>query len=146
MTNVDSKLRVVLLLAATFVAGAAAGVAADRFSLVPGSARAEVTTGVGERRGGGRGRGETTIERFADELELTAEQRQDIDGVLEHYRASMKQVWSDVRPRYRTLVDSARLEIEARLTPEQVEQYRALLHSRRTRDREHSEGETGEDR
>jgi hypothetical protein len=58
----------------------------------------------------------------------------------------MKQVWSDVRPKYRTLVDSVRLEIEALLNPEQVEQYRTLLRSQRTRDREHGESETQEDR
>jgi Spy/CpxP family protein refolding chaperone len=134
------------LLGVTFVAGAAAGVAADRFTLLPGSARAEVTTDLVERRGGGRSRRQTTIERFADELELTTQQREDIDAVLEHYRASMKQVWSDVRPKYRTLVDSVRLEIEALLNPEQVEQYRTLLRSQRTRDREHGESETQEDR
>jgi Spy/CpxP family protein refolding chaperone len=39
----------------------------------------------------------------------------------------MKHLWEEFRPRYSTLVDSVRLDIEAVLTPEQVEQYRKLL-------------------
>ncbi len=123
-----------LLLVLTFAAGTAAGVAADRFHLLPGTARAEEPTAPeeGERREGRRER-QTTIERFADELSLTTEQRVEIDGILDHYRASLKFLWSEVRPRYRTLIDSVRTQIEAVLTPEQVMDYRALLEERSSR-------------
>ncbi len=122
-----------LLLVLTFAAGTAAGVAADRFHLLPGTARAEEATAPGEERREGRRERETTIERFADELGLTAGQRAEIDEILDHYRASLKFLWSEVRPRYRTLIDSVRTQIEAVLTPEQVMDYRALLEERSSR-------------
>ncbi len=128
-----SRFRALLLLVLTFAAGTAAGVAADRLHLFPGTARAEETTASGEERREGRRERQTTIERFADELGLTAPQRAEIDGILDHYRASLKFLWSEVRPRYRTLIDSVRTQIEAVLTPEQVIDYRALLEERSSR-------------
>lgn len=126
-----SRFRVVLLLILTFVAGAAGGVAADRLDLLPEFARAgeaerERRADDDDRRGG-----ETTIERFADELGLSRAQRSEIDGILDRYRASMRGIWQDVRPRYRSLVDSVRTQIEGVLTPEQVTAYRNLLERRR---------------
>lgn len=131
-----SRFRVVLLLALTFAAGAAVGVAADRLGLLPGFARADEVERGGERieDDDDRRDGETTIERFADELGLSQAQRVEIDGILERYRASMKGIWQDVRPRYRSLVDSVRTQIESVLTPEQVAAYRSLLDRRRDRD------------
>ncbi len=148
-----SRTRAALLLLLVFAAGAAAGIAADRLEIVPGEATARQVGGDGadaelrddderdgrevrrdgrrdRRRDGDRRERRTTIEKFADDLELTAEQRSEIEGILEEYRASVKQMWSDVRPRYRALLDSARTRIEAVLTPEQVTQYRALLEER----------------
>lgn len=123
-----SRGRVALLLVLTFAAGVAAGAAADRLGLFPGPARADVASVERDRHGHGPGR--TTIERFADELELTAEQRSEIEGILERHRDSMREIWHEVRPRYRALVDSVRNEIEGVLTTEQVEAYRALLEKR----------------
>lgn len=108
-----------LLLLVTLVAGAAGGVAIDRRLDPP--AESERTTR------GREGRGETTIERFADELGLTAEQREQIAPVLEDTRTRMSEVFDKVRPEYRRVVDSARARIEAVLTPDQVKMYRKLL-------------------
>lgn len=146
---VGSKARVVLLLLLTFAAGTAAGVAADRLNLLPGIAQAE----EGERedrrpdrrRRGGQ-TGQTTIERFADDLGLTGDQRSEIEGILDGYRSSMRRVWGEVQPRYRSLVDSARTQIEALLTPEQVEQYRELLRERYRGSPEERDRESGQDR
>lgn len=123
-----SRGRVALLLLLTFAAGAAAGVAADRLSLLPGTARADESAGTEEeRREDGGERPRTTIERFADELGLTAEQRSRIEEVLSAFRGEVKELRKEFHPRWEALVDSARARIEAVLTPEQVEQYRALL-------------------
>jgi Spy/CpxP family protein refolding chaperone len=127
---------VALLLALTFAAGAAAGVAADRFGLLPGLAAGGGTDAGRDDRGHRR---ETTIEKFADHLELTAAQREEIEGILEHYRAAMREMWSEVRPRYRTMVDSIQARIETVLTPEQVVEYRALVEERERRRRERRE-------
>jgi len=137
-----SQARVVLLLVLTFAAGTAAGVAADRFGVLPGMRSGEVSGREGRDADGradarqtesdNRGEGQTTIERFADEIGLSGEQRAEIDEVLERYRDSMRQIWHETRPRYGSLVDSVRTQIEALLTPEQVTRYRELLRHQRS--------------
>lgn len=130
-----SRARVALLLTLTFVAGMAAGVATDRLFGAGADRPAESDRTAGaeapkqgrddhrrDRRGGG-----TTIERFADELGLTEEQRARIDPILEDTKERMSELFEPVRPAYRDLVDSARARIEAVLTPEQVIEYRRLL-------------------
>ncbi|TFG63717.1 MAG: hypothetical protein E4H28_06070 [Gemmatimonadales bacterium] len=117
-----SRARVSLLLAITFLAGLAAGVAADRQLAGPAGAGATSSGGshVPERTG-------FTIERFADELGLTDSQRAEIAPVLEETKQRMSELFAPVRPAYGELVESARAKIEAVLTAEQVEQYRRLL-------------------
>lgn len=118
-----SRARVSLLLAVTFLAGMAAGVAADRQLARPSTTEA-TTHATGSRT---RGRSGTTIERFADELGLTDSQRAGIAPVLEDTRQEMSDLFKPIRPAYAVLVDSARTRIEAILTPEQVVEYRLLL-------------------
>ena len=100
-----------------FVAGLAVGLAAERYTIhrVPG----EATERHRDRR--------TTIERFADDLGITPEQQEQIDPILVETRERMSEVFDRVRPDWEAVVDSARAKIEAVLTPEQVERYRALL-------------------
>jgi Spy/CpxP family protein refolding chaperone len=112
-------MRVALLLLVTLAAGAAGGIAIDR--RIDGAPEPKAESA---ERGG---RGETTIERFADELGLTTGQRDQIAPVLEDTRARMSEVFDQVRPEYRRVVDSARARIESVLTPGQVEMYRKLL-------------------
>lgn len=119
MSSGTPGIRVALLLFVTLAAGAAGGIAVDRRLEAPAELNPETT----EREG----RGETTIERFADELGLTTEQRDQIAPVLEDTRTRMSEVFDQVRPEYRRVVDSARAQIEAVLTPGQVEMYRTLL-------------------
>lgn len=123
MSSGTPAVRVALLLLVTLVAGAAAGVAIDRRVLPP--AVEEAKSPDRDRRG------ESTIERFADELGLTEEQRERIAPVLEHTRQRMRDVFEQVRPEYDRVVDSARAQIEAVLTPEQAEMYRQLLERER---------------
>lgn len=134
-----SRTRVALLLLLTFAAGAAAGVAADRLSLLPGTARAEEAETAGGKE---KERSRTTIERFADELGLTADQRGRIEEVLAGFRGEVKALRKEFHPRWAALVDSAQARIEAVLTPEQVEQYRALL-ERERRERRRDAGGHG---
>jgi len=127
-----------VLLVLVFVAGAAVGIAGDRLDLIPKPIQATESSGPeGDReQGPPRDRAaadeddQTTIERFADDLGLTTAQRSEIEALLDRYRSSTRELWHEVRPKYRTLMDSVRVEIEAVLTPRQVEQYRALLRER----------------
>lgn len=126
------RVRVTLLLAITFMAGMAAGVAADRQLRVNASASAaaasgdDATTTPRETRNRARGRG-ATIERFADDLGLTEEQREKIAPIIEDARRQMSELFAPVRPAYGEIVDSAKARIEVLLTPEQVTEYRRLL-------------------
>ncbi|MFQ5890401.1 MAG: hypothetical protein ACE5JR_10160 [Gemmatimonadota bacterium] len=134
-----SRARVALLLLLTFAAGAAAGVAGER--LWPGTGTAEAEESAAERRGH-----QTVIERFADDIGLTAEQRATIAPILERSRKRFERLWEGLRPRYEALVDSVRGEIEVVLEPDQVERYRELLRKqeekeRARRDKRDKEGE-----
>ena len=133
-----------LLLTVVFVAGGVVGVAADRLDLFAGTVTANEPVDTApeqteDRDRERRGR-QTTIEAFADELGLTADQRLQIEEYLDHYREGARRLQREVRPRYRALMDSVRMEIESALTDEQVEGYRELLQQRygggRERERE----------
>lgn len=126
----SSRARVALLLLVVFAAGTAAGVAADRLNLMPGVAAADEGPDEGRRDRSGIAEGQTTIERFADQLGLTSGQRVEIEEILDGYRTSVRDMWTEVRPRYRSLMETARLQIEEVLSPEQVDHYRTLLEER----------------
>jgi Spy/CpxP family protein refolding chaperone len=126
-----SRLRVGLVLGVTFAAGLAGGVALDRRVLETPARHANAWRAARADSAGRGERGHTpVIERFASELELTAQQRTEIETILDHYRTHVRSVWQDVRPRYSAIVDSTRTRIEGVLTPEQVQQYRTLLRQR----------------
>jgi Spy/CpxP family protein refolding chaperone len=129
-----SRLRVGLVLAVTFAAGLAGGVALDRRVLATPSRHAEARHGARADSADSAGhadRGHTpVIERFATELKLTDQQRSEIETILDHYRTQLRSMWQDVRPRYSAIMDSTRTRIEGVLTPDQVRQYRTLLRQR----------------
>ena len=129
----SSRTRAALLLVLVFAAGAAVGVAGDRLNLIPAVAEA-TEPGLEADRGERRER-QTTIERFADNLGLTVEQRFEVEILLDYYRSSAQNLQATVRPQYRALMDSVRTKIEAVLSDEQVEQYRNLLRQDRDRQR-----------
>lgn len=140
-----SQALVVLLLSATFAAGVAGGVAAERLWLRPVAADASKDDSERERRRDGRDRERrdddgTVIERFSEELGLSEAQEARIDTILKHYQESMKDLRREVRPRYAALVDSARRRIEDVLDPAQARKYRELLEHEGKRD-DRDEGE-----
>lgn len=129
-----SRGRAAVLLVLMFAAGLAVGLAAERYALHRGS---DAEPRESERRG------RSTIERFADDLGITEEQQALIDPILVETRERLSAVSDRVRPEWEAVVDSARARIEAVLTPEQVERYRALLEdqeARRGGDRRHDGG------
>ena len=56
---------------------------------------------------------------FLDRLGLTAEQRAQVDVILERRRAQMEEFWTTHRPALRSIADSARAELRGVLTPAQ---------------------------
>ena len=130
-----SRGRAAVLLILMFAAGLAVGLAAERYALHRGS-------DDGSRQDDRRGR--STIERFADDLGITDEQQALIDPILVETREQLSAVSDRVRPEWEAVVDSARARIEAVLTPEQVERYRALLDEQESRRNENRREDGGE--
>lgn len=131
-----SRGRVAVLLGLMFAAGLAVGLAAERYAL-----HAALETERRDDHAGGR----TTIERFADQLGVTNEQRAEIDPILEDTREQMAEIYAKFRPEWEAVVDSARARIESVLTLEQVEEYRALLQEQEREERQRRAGKEGSD-
>lgn len=107
-----------LLLAATFVTGMVAGIAADRFVLVR---EARILPREGMRFVSAR------IVRAMDrELDLTDAQRADVERILAERQRRIERVWSEMRPQIRTEIERTNREIEAILTEEQKPKFETL--------------------
>ena len=145
-----SKARVVTLLVLTFTAGLAIGVGGSHLLAtgpvgVEGQERVEAESrrGGDDRPGDRSGQPRFAIERHADELGLTAEQRETIDAILADVRAEMDTIMADMRPRFREIYRSARTDIEAVLTPDQAARYGEILDARRGRSDGRDEARVG---
>ncbi|MDH3732737.1 MAG: hypothetical protein OEU54_04350 [Gemmatimonadota bacterium] len=139
-----SRGKAVLTLALVFIAGAAVGIASDRLEVIP---RAAVATPAETPGGaGGSGESQTIIEQFADDLGLSTEQRLEIGLLLDYYAASLKDLRTSVRPKYRALMDSVKNEIESVLDDQQRSDYRTLLQERYGQDDTSDDAGANEDR
>jgi Spy/CpxP family protein refolding chaperone len=66
-----------------------------------------------------------------DRVDLSADQRQRINGILEKRRKEADALWQAQKPMLRSIVDSTREEIRTLLTPEQRAVYDRLREERR---------------
>lgn len=71
------------------------------------------------------------LEQLESHLDLTGEQRRQIDGILEQTREEAEMLRQEVHPRLRELFERTGAEIEAVLTPEQQGRFRQLRESQR---------------
>ena len=109
------------LLVVTFITGALAGAAVNRVRVAR-----DVVAEDAAPRDDRRGRGGST-EDFLAGIDLTAEQRAEVDSILARRRQQIEATWDDMRPRMRALVDSTRQEIAAALDEEQRAAYELFL-------------------
>lgn len=126
-----SRLLALGLLLLAFVAGALGGIAADRL-LDAREPRAE----QGRPPPGRGGPGGAIFPRnpsFARQLDLTPQQRQQIEEILRAERSKADSVLRAVRPVLRARYDSANASIRAVLTPEQRDRFDRLRERRRER-------------
>ena len=75
-----------------------------------------------------RARSESRRPGLFETLQLTAQQQAQVDEIMERRRAEVDAFWKQNGPQLRAIMDSARAEIRAVLTPEQQaleEQFRA---------------------
>ncbi len=127
--------KAIFLVAVTFVLGIALGglsmhLAADRG-----------WTGHGGSRGPhGKGR---VIDQLTRELELSVEQQEKLQGVLQQTRQRYQTVYEQIRPQMEQARMAGRENIRKVLTPEQLPKFEALL---RKADEDRKKRETRPDR
>jgi Spy/CpxP family protein refolding chaperone len=114
-----------LLLAATFAVGALGGLAFGDFG-ENDQAVADAREPDCDDHDGRRG-------SYLDRLELTAEQQQRIDVILQERKEQMDAFWAENGPRMEQIVDSARAEIRNVLTADQRAQVDRMREERRAR-------------
>ena len=115
------------LLLTTFVAGALAGAASERVM------RADDPPAPRQRgpelRGGSRRL--LLDEKFAKELQLTAEQRTQLEAIMDRRDQQAKKVWREAEPRLQAVGEQTRAEIQKVLTPEQTQKLETEIARRR---------------
>ena len=117
-----------VLLLVTFVAGALAGAASERVM------RADDPQPQRQRGGDMRGGSRRLLldERFANELQLSTEQRAQIRTIMDKRDEQAKKVWSEAEPRLHAVGEETRAEIQKVLTPEQRVKLEAEIARRHT--------------
>lgn len=66
------------------------------------------------------------VERFSRKLDLSPEQRARLEAILETKRLKMKALRAEVQPRFEEIRASAKDEIRAMLSPEQLPRFEKL--------------------
>lgn len=107
----------VLVLLLVAFAGGLAGVALDRFVLLPHMFRG---AGFGHEHGwGGPPRDREFRARFARELGLSPEQQTRIDSIMDRRGRELRAVRGQVQPTLDSIVARTRRQVDSVLTPEQ---------------------------
>lgn len=120
--NGKSKAWALALLVGVLILGAVAGVGVDRLLIgQPGAAVAS------SRARGERDRRQGHLDWLAAELELTDEQRTQVEAIVERNRQEMAALWHEMQPRFEELKSQARAETRALLNEEQLAAYERLL-------------------
>ncbi|NIR44550.1 MAG: hypothetical protein GWN99_09675 [Gemmatimonadetes bacterium] len=133
--NGKSKIWAAALLGVALVLGGVSGAALDR-ALLRDSASAESRDRDRDRDRDRRGR---YLDWLAAELDLTEDQRSQVESIIERHREQVSALWRETRPRFEELKQQLRSEIRDLLTEEQLEAYEALL--RKSDERRHDKKE-----
>lgn len=71
-------------------------------------------------------RKEHRMKHFVSELDLNPQQEEELKGILEKQRSRIRELRQEMRPRFQEIRQEARVQIRARLTPEQKVKFDAL--------------------
>ena len=126
----DSRMRIwfALFVLAVFCVGLTAGMLIGRRMVSPMAPLGPEFGAFGGPGRGGRGPGpERLVERLTADLELTAEQRVQVENVLKSRRDRLNQLQHDVRDRFEREQQELRAEIRKVLTPDQQQKYDRLI-------------------
>lgn len=102
-----ARLLGLLLLVVVFAVGALTGAAAMRMT-ADSAAESRQREATRERRPG-----------LWESLELTPEQKAQVDAIMERRSIEVEAFWNEHGPKLRAVMDSARAEVREILTPEQ---------------------------
>jgi Spy/CpxP family protein refolding chaperone len=106
----------ILIVAVAFIAGALIGVAGGRaWSLLRGP--------IPHRPDFVRGR---IVEHLDESLQLTPQQREQVEKIMERHHQRMREISEGMRPRMRQEIDAANREVESLLTPEQRKKFEKM--------------------
>ncbi len=109
MTPAKNRLKILLIVIAVFVLGAITGASLDGAYRMHANNRAEAT---GTNK-------EKLFDSLKRELNLTSDQADQMQSIVDEARTEYRSLRSEVRPRYDAVRQSARSRIRALLTPEQ---------------------------
>lgn len=107
VTAKRARLMGVVMLAMMFAVGALTGAATIRVVDAEETPRLK------------RSQPQPAQQSLLERLDLTAQQQDQVDAILERRRAEMEEFWERHGPTLRAITDSARSEMRAVLTPEQ---------------------------
>jgi len=126
----------VVVVVVAFIAGVLVGVAGDHLYLI--------RSGRLSPRHSSRFAADRMAERLATQLQLTPQQKTQVQQIIERHRAKIDATMASVRPQVRAELDATNAEIDSILTPEQRTKFadlRMRMSSRR-RDRGTTRGTT----
>lgn len=106
--------------AASLVLGMSLGVLLDRFALSPGGLLARDSAEH-------RSRSERFLAMLAEELDLTAEQRGELERVLAANREKARAYWAESRREFDSLRERFRHDIRSLLSPDQRSRFDDLM-------------------
>jgi hypothetical protein len=119
MSSVSNKTRTaaIVVVIVAFIAGILVGVAGDHFYLIHNGRLSSRHA----RFSAGR-----MTERLAGELELSPQQKTQVQQIIERHRAKIDAIMNNSRPQVRGEIDATNAEIETILTPAQKTKFATL--------------------
>lgn len=108
----------VVVVVVAFIAGILVGVAGDHFYLI--------RNGRLFPRRAGRFAADRMADNLGRELQLSSQQKAQVQQIIEKHRARIDAAMSSVRPQVRQEIDATNKEIETILTAEQRTKFEAL--------------------
>ena len=128
MTSNPMRFWLVLVFLVVFTGGVGAGVLVSNWRSRPAGPPRFERQGPGFPAPGPRGG--ALLGRMSNQLDLTEEQRDQLEQVLDAQRERMRAFHADVRERFEAEQGEIRAEIEGILTPDQQERFEELTRRR----------------
>jgi len=115
----NTRAAAVAVVVVAFIAGILVGVAGDHFYLLRNGR-------LSPRHSSSRFAADRMAERLTKELDLSPQQKTQVQQIIERHRAKIDATMANVRPQVRQELDATNAEIEKVLTPEQKTKFANL--------------------